>query len=609
LSSLTRLCLACALVVAGALVAGCLLPATPAPPVPPLILPPAVAPPPPTAAPQPVPSVTPPVSPASPTAPPAPSPTPVPPTVDGLLAQMSLEDKVGQMLMVGIPGPSLDAAAYHAIAELRAGGVTLLAPNAEDPEQLAALLGQLQSEARLPLFVAINHEGGSIVRVERGVTAFPSAMALGATADPRLAYEVGCLGAIELSAMGVNMNLAPVLDVNSEPENPVIGWRSFGADPALVAELGSQFIRGTQAAGVIAVAKHFPGHGGVSVDSHLALPVLTSPAPALWDVELVPFRRAIEAGVDAIMSAHLAVPALTGDAGLPATLSQAVMSDLLRGELGFDGLVITDDLDMKGITSLMSQAEAAVRAIEAGSDMVMIMRAGRNQDAAYAALLAAAQSGRLSAERIDASVRRILALKLKYGLFDPPARSLAPVGAPEHQALARQAAEAAITAVNPQGLPLAAGQRTLVVSPQTLHPGSAAGDGWTLFGEEVRRRASECRELLYDPASPADQARVLARAQAEAAQFDQVVLGLWDAALQRAAGRGDTPFQMAQALAASGRPLVVVAWRLPYDLAGAPPGAGALAVYGEAEAQLRAAARVLFGEVPAQGRLPVPLGQ
>ncbi len=535
---------------------------------------------------------------------PLPSPSPTPDPVPGLLAQMSLEEKVGQMLLVGIPGPTFDAAARHAVVDLHAGGVTLLAQNAENPTQLSGLVGQLQAQARLPLFVAIDHEGASIVRVQQGVTVFPNAMALGAAGNPDLAYEVGWASAVELAAMGVNMNLAPVLDVNTEPANPVIGWRSFGARPEEVAELGAYCIHGTRDGGVIPVAKHFPGHGGVTVDSHVALPLLAAPAEQLWAVDLVPFRRAIAADIGAVMSAHLAVPALTGDPSLPATLARAVLTDLLRGQLGFDGVIMSDDLSMKGITGQMTQAEAAVRAVEAGCDVVIVMHSSTSQDASCVALLDAVRSGRLSEQRIDESVRRILTLKMRHGLFSPPQRSLAVVGTAEHQALARQVAEAAITAVNPAGLPFAVGRRTLVISPQTLPAGSAAGDGWTLAGEEVARRSSASQELVYDAA---DMGWLLAQAPALAQQYDQVLLGLWDAALRRSQTGDDTPFQLAAALAVSGRPVAVVAWRLPYDLGQVPAGLPSLAAYGETEAQVQATVRVLFGEIPAQGRLPVPL--
>ncbi len=539
----------------------------------------------------------------SPTPPPTATPSPTPNAIEALLARMTLEEKVGQMLMVGLPGPTLDRGARHAVLDLHAGGVTLLAHNADSPEQVARLLDGLRKLSAVPLFVSINHEGGEIVRVQQGVTVFPDNMALGAAGSPELAYAIGRAGGEELAAMGINMNFAPVVDVNTEPRNPVIGLRSFGAQPDEVGELGAQFIRGTQEAGVIAVAKHFPGHGGVAVDSHLALPLQLAPADVLWAVDLPPFQRAIDAGVEAIMSAHLAVPALSGDQGLPATLSRAVMTDLLRGRLGFRGLIITDDLDMKGITSQMSQAEAAVRAVEAGADVILVVHTPQ-QDATYAALLQAVRGGRLSQARIDESVRRILALKARYGLFDPPPRSLAGIGGPEHRELARRACEAAVTLVDGAGLPLPAEQRVLVVSPRSL----PAGEGGTLFCQAVARRAAETREVLYQPYSPQDQKRALTEALQLAPGFDRIVVGLWDATLQQA-GMGDaTPFQMVQELAATGVPVTAIAWRLPYDLGTLSPGVGALATFGaDPPEMIEAAAAALFGEQEARGVLPVPL--
>jgi beta-N-acetylhexosaminidase len=528
---------------------------------------------------------------------------------------MTLEDKVGQMLMCGIPGATLDDGARHTVLDLRAGGVVLLGRNARDPEQLAALLRDLQALAAartpaVPLLVSIDHEGGAVVRFSRGVTFFPSNMALGAAAAsgepgtlPRqLAYEVGRTSAEELAAMGVNMNLAPVLDVNTEPTNPVIGLRSFGAWPVRVSELGVAFIRGTQEAGVIPVAKHFPGHGGVSVDSHLGLPVLQASAEDLWAVELAPFRSAIAAGVDVIMSAHLAVPALTGD-DTPATLAPEVMTDLLRGRLGFRGVAMTDDLSMKGITGRMGQPEAAVRAVEAGCDIILIV-ACDVQDAVQAALLDAVRSGRLSEARIDESVRRILSLKVRYGLFAPRRGDLSVVGSAEHQALARRVSQAAITAVQGNGLPLEAGQRILVIAPSYLPAGA---EGGTLFGEEVCRRSSSCREVRYDPYSPGSLEPLLAEVPALAGEFDQVVIGLWDASLQRARTGADAPYRVIGAFVGAGSRVAVVAFRLPYDLAGLPAKVPALATCGTTREQVQAAAAALFGERTAPGALPVPM--
>ena len=553
---------------------------------------------------------------AAPSPTPSPSPSPTPDPVEALLAGMTLEDKVGQMLMCGIPSPTLDDGARHTVLDLRAGGVVLLGRNAQDPEQLAALLRDLQALAAtrrpaVPLLVSIDHEGGAVVRFSRGVTFFPSAMALGAAAaslepgtTPRqLAYEVGRASAEELAAMGVNMNLAPVLDVNTEPTNPVIGLRSFGAWPARVSELGSAFIRGTQEAGVIPVAKHFPGHGGVSVDSHLGLPVLQASVEDLWAVELAPFRSAIAAGVDVIMSAHLAVPALTGD-DTPATLAPEVMTGLLRGRLGFRGVAMTDDLSMKGITGRMGQPEAAVRAVEAGCDIILIV-ACDVQDAVQAALIGAVRSGRLSEARIDESVRRILSLQFRYGLFSAQPGDLSVVGSPEHLALARRVSQAAITAVQANGLPLQTGRRTLVIAPSYLPAGTV--EGQSLFGEEVCRRSPSCREVRYDPYNLRSIEQLLAEVPALAAEYDQVVIGLWDASLRRARTGADAPYRVIAAFDEAGARVAVVAFRLPYDLAGLSGNVSALATYGATREQVQATAAVLFGEQVASGALPVPM--
>ncbi len=523
---------------------------------------------------------------------------------------MDLEDKVGQLLMAGLPRPEVDEFARHAVVDLRAGGVVLVAQNAKSPTQVRAFTAELQSLAQardvpVPLFVSINHEGGAIVHIQGGVTVFPAPMALGAAASPDLAYAAGLHSAEELAAMGINMNLAPVLDVNSEPANPVIGLRSFGADPATVGRLGAEFARGAQAAGVIAVGKHFPGHGAVAVDSHYALPVVDSSGEELWAEGLAPFRQAIGAGIEAIMSAHLAVPALTGRADLPATLSPAVMSDLLRGSLGFRGLIITDDLDMQGVAGQVEAGEAAVRAVEAGADVVLFTRPA-SQDAAFHALLQAVQSGRLPEERIDASLRRILALKEEYALAGGAVGELATAGSPEHQALARQMAAAAVTGLQRDGLPLVAGRRTLVLTPQGVPAGEG---GWTLLGEEVCRRAPECQEIVYAPHDPAGQALALAEMQAALGEFDQVIVGLWDAALQVRNLGDDTPLRLLEALQASGKPVAVLALQRPYDLARVPPGMAALATYGATPEQVQAAVAALFGEAEATGTLPVPLQQ
>src|SRR5690606_667232 len=255
------------------------------------------------------------------------------------------------------------------------GGVILFARNIRDPVQVANLTRSLQqlaqsSGARIPLFIATDQEGGIVARLRSPAAVMPGAMALGAASSPELAYEAGRSTARQLLAVGINMNFAPVVDVNNNPANPVIGVRSFGEDPELVAELGAAFIRGQQEEGVISTAKHFPGHGDTDTDSHIALPRADHPRVRLDQVELVPFRAAIAAGVDAIMTAHVTFPSIDPTPGLPATLSHRVLTGLLREELGHEGLIVTDAMEMQAITANFGIAEAAVRAVEAVGDMV-----------------------------------------------------------------------------------------------------------------------------------------------------------------------------------------------------------------------------------------------
>ena len=324
-----------------------------------------------------------------------------------MLASLTREQKVGQVFMLGFEGTSLTEANRALIHDLHLGGVTLFARNIEDGQQLARLNADLQSVADpVPLFISADQEGGLVVRVTRGATIFSGNMAVGATGDPGLARKVAQAQATELLAMGVNMNLAPVVDVNTNPLNPVIGVRAFGSEPGLVSQMGSAAVEGLQLGGVSAVAKHFPGHGDTAVDSHLDLPVVPHPLERLEALELQPFRAAIQAGVDGVMTAHVYAPVLEPAAARPATLSHAILTGLLRERLGYTGLILTDALDMGAIKRDRGAAEAAVEAFEAGADLLLV--AGITaEDRAHLgqgppALLAALESGRVSQARLDA---------------------------------------------------------------------------------------------------------------------------------------------------------------------------------------------------------------
>ena len=325
-----------------------------------------------------------------------------------------LRAMAARLMCVGFPGPEVDSGLREMLAE-GAGGVILFARNASTAAAVSALAGDIRraaSESRRPApFVSIDHEGGRVMRAREGFTAVPEMRHIGA-AGPEEAARVGALFARELRACGIDVNFAPVVDVDSNPANPVIGARSFSRDPARVGACASAFIRAMQAGGVAACAKHFPGHGDTHVDSHLDLPVLPHGLDRLAAVELLPFRDAIAAGVASVMTAHVVFEAL--DPGVPATMSARAVDGLLRRELGFGGVIFSDDLEMKAIADRMDFGEACVRAVEAGCDCLLVCHELERQRAAIAALADAICSGRLPRERIARSHARLDALSSAY---------------------------------------------------------------------------------------------------------------------------------------------------------------------------------------------------
>jgi beta-N-acetylhexosaminidase len=341
--------------------------------------------------------------------------------VERALASLATdEDKVGQLLLLGWIGTTAEAARPE-LQELRAGGIVYVqnATTAAEASRINTVLRQIARESgALPPLIAIDHEGGIVQRLE-DVPNLGNNWDFGITQpSDALACQRGLDHARVLRDSGFTMNLAPVLDVNNNPANPVIGKRSYGDDPRLVARLGAAYIRGLQGNGMAAVGKHFPGHGNTGVDSHLQLPILTQSVDDLERIELVPFRRAIdEAGIAAIMSAHIVFPALDAS-GVPGTLSKAVMTGLLRNRLGFQGLAISDDLGaMKAITDNYAPGEAAVRAVQAGVDMIIMSAEYSRQRLAREALVAAVRSGEIPRERLDEAVRHVLTVKARVGLL------------------------------------------------------------------------------------------------------------------------------------------------------------------------------------------------
>lgn len=520
--------------------------------------------------------------------------------IDMRLNRMSVAEKVGQLLIVGIGGRQVSSVAEAHITKRFVGGFILFRRNIQTPKQVAALTAGLQQVAQqtpngIPLFIAIDQEGGNVVRLEKGATVLPGNLALGATRSQALAEKAGELTAIELAAVGVNLNFAPVMDVNTDPRNPVIGVRAYGESPTLVSQLGKAYIRGLQRNGVMATAKHFPGHGDTDVDSHKNLPIVTHEKGRISTVELVPFRAAIASGVAAIMSAHILYPAL--DAELPTTLSHEILTKLLRRQLGFEGLIITDDMEMQAIDAQYEIGNAAVLAVQAGADIVLVSGTLKKQQRVYNALRQAVRSGDISETRLDTTVRRILKTKSTWGIFEraahnieaPSDEDLSRVGRAEHRKIAQTIATRAITLVkNTDGvLPLseAPQEQVLLISPSRA------------FSKAFFRAHTDLTNIS-DVLLPLQVDAQKAIHKLLQTKTSTIVAGITN--VQQA----NLIHQLSQKTSV---PIVVVSITSPYLLGKCPDVACAIAAYDGNTYSLVAAMEVLFGKREATGKLPVTI--
>jgi beta-N-acetylhexosaminidase len=335
------------------------------------------------------------------------------------IKDMSLDEKLGQMLIVGIEGYEVDLGAKQMIEELRVGGFILFGKNIESVEQLLELNNALKSANainKIPLFISVDEEGGRVSRIPNTIINLPTNKDIGKLNNKEFSYEIGMLLAEKVKAFGFNMNFAPVLDINSNPKNPVIGDRAFGSKPEVVRDLGVQTMTGISFGDVIPVVKHFPGHGDTAVDSHVGLPSVENDLERLNSFELIPFEAAINNGGECVMVAHILLPKI--DAENPASLSTAIITDILRKQLNFDGVAITDDMTMGAIMKNYDLAAAAVQAVKAGNDIVLVAHKYENAQATMKSLKEAVQAGEIAEQRIDQSVYRILKLKQSYKLKD-----------------------------------------------------------------------------------------------------------------------------------------------------------------------------------------------
>jgi beta-N-acetylhexosaminidase len=556
---------------------------------------------------------------------------------DKTLASLSLEEKVGQLFMVrmrvglsGVRNPEYERIS-NSIRKYHIGSVAMSAPPgarllpSDHRYETVVMLNRLQTESKLPLLIAGDFEQGVLPARLFGTTVFPHAMAFGAAGKAAYAEEFGRITAQESRAIGVHWNLFPVADVNSNPANPIIGTRAFGANPEQVGALVAAYIRGARANGMLTTAKHFPGHGNTGTDSHLALARVDENAKVLRTVDLPPFRKAIDAGVDAVMTAHIRVPALDPDPNLVATTSPAIVTGLLRNELGFKGIVVTDGLDMAGLTRLYAGhvGRAAVDAFKAGND-VLTMPA--DLDASYHAVLDAVQSGEISRQRLDVSVLKILQAKASVGLQKARLVDVAAipklVGSPANIATGQRISDAAITLVrdNRKLLPLRGGasvknaslrqggepdQRPVLVV--ILCDNVRAEDGRVLE-REIHARMADAQVVYVDPRvlKAVDQARAVVVA----------VYIVPSAARSRKLGRSgkhpsslpdSTSALLEKILGRAGEKTEVLAMGNPYLTDDFPAIQNYICTFSNVTVSEISAARALFGEIPMSGRMPVTL--
>ena len=534
------------------------------------------------------------------------------------LDEMTLEEKAGQLMMPWVlgdfapEGSDSHERVFRFIEDQKVGGVIM---SVGTPFEVAAKLNDLQAHADVPLLVAADLETGAGFRMRGaihmpgnidlgGATDFPSLMAVGATGREELAYEMGRVTALEARAVGIHVPFAPVLDVNNNPDNPIINVRSFGEDPSSVAKMGIAFIRGVQENGAIATGKHFPGHGDTEVDSHVALPVIRHDRARMDSVELRPFQEAIDAGMGAIMTAHISVPSLNGGVREPATLSPLVLTNVLRDEMGFGGIVFTDAMDMSAISRRHDSGAAAVRALEAGADVILMPA---SVEGAVKGIVEAVRSGRLSEARLDASVMRVLQMKEGLGLNENRFVRIESipetVGIPDHVAVANDIARSSITLLKNDRdlLPLAGTRSARVMSVSYRRTSDVLAGRY--FNRVLRETYPRLTTVELDRDSNGDIYQGLLR---RARQQQLVVVSTYVTAVSYS-GTVAIPEELRDfisELRSIGVPHVVVSFGNPY-LVGDFPGVQAyMLAWNGSEASQRAAADAMLGRIEITGRVP-----
>ena len=549
---------------------------------------------------------------------PAPTPLDRRSWAEGTLADLTIAEKAGQLIMPWVLGdfaPEGSGSHERMLTYIEEQGIGGVIMSVGAPYDVAAKLNDLQRHSEIPLLVAADLETGAGFRMRGaihmpgvidlgGATDFPSLMAVGATGREELAYEMGKITAIEARAVGIHVPFAPVLDVNNNPDNPIINVRSFGEDPDRVARMGIAFIEGVQDNGAIATGKHFPGHGDTETDSHVALPVILHDRARMDSVELHPFQEAIDAGMDAIMTAHIAVPSLNGGGREPSTLSPEVLTTVLRDEMGFDGIVFTDAMDMRAISRQHNSGEAAVRAIEAGADVILMPASVKG---AVEGIVEAVSSGRITERRLDESVMRVLDTKEDLSLQEDRLvqieRISQHVGVPDHLDVANRIAESSLTLLkNDRDLLPLAGTRTARVLSVSYRRSSDV-----LAGRYFNRVLRETYPRLTTAEVDADtQQSIYQGLTRRAREQDMVVVSTYVTSVN-VSGSFMLPEDLVDfitELRRIGVPHTVVSFGNPYLIKDFSDVQSYLLAWSGSEASQRAAGRALLGQTQIAGRIP-----
>lgn len=539
--------------------------------------------------------------------------------VETILASLSPRERVAQLVMPWVPGEyaAVGSPEYEQVRgwveDDKVGGLIL---SMGLPHSYAAKLNHMQRLAPVPLLITSDMENGTGMRLggsyalpsmlpQGGGTVFPPVMAIGATRSEDLAYKLGRVLGAEARAVGVHMTFGPVLDVNANPLNPIINTRSFGEDPALVSRLASAYIRGAREEGLMTTGKHFPGHGDTETDSHIGLPLIRSNRSHLDAVDLPPFRTAVVDGIDAIMTAHIAVTGILGDSAPPATLSRYFMTDVLRGEMGFTGLLVTDAMTMGGVANRYGATEPLILAMEAGADILLMPR---NVTEAINTIEAAVSSGRLTQTRIDASVRRLLRAKAQAGLRTGRLVDLEAVDSivnvPARSSVAREVAEKSITLARDalSLVPLARPAKVLAI---TYSDGGDLVAG-RVFNQELRSGGYDLSTASVDSRTTEAELAAL-RSRADSA--DVVIAAAY---VFPRDGRGVISTEggfpsFVEQISSAGRKVIAISFGSPYLISAYPSAPAYLLAWGGAPVSQRAAAAALMGRSAIGGKLPISI--